>query len=451
MRVIVIGAGVVGYNTALMLSQERHDVVVVEESPERIDQIRRKLDVMTVMGSGANTSCLDEAGARQADLVIAATSIDEVNMVACFSAKQMGAKRTIARLRKEEYLPKERRGQVGARIGMLGIDHVVTPEVIAAEEITDVLSSGGAIAVEDFGAGRIKMMEYKISRSPISGVPLENVRFPKPCKVVAIVRPEGTVIPNGKDAIRPGDHIYVVTNREHIRELEPVFGIEKAAGAPRNVTLFGCGRIGYRLAKTLRAAGRRCEDLRAEQGPLRAAGRRLRTREGGVRRRAGPRSLQGGGGAGRGCFRRDNCARRAEHTDGAAGQADGRGPGDRRLQRAGVHRPRREVRPGRRYQPPAAERRRDTEVRPERTGALGRPAGAAAGRGDRAAGGPGAQVVGKPLQGINFPKGAIVGAILRGARAMVPDGESEILAGDRVVVVTVPSAIPAVERLFSGG
>ena len=247
MKVIVIGAGVVGYSAALMISQEDHDVVVIEESAEQIDRIRRKLDVMTIVGSGANPAVLEEAGARDADLVVAATNVDEVNMVACFTAKQMGARRTLARLRKEEYVA----NGSGVAFSALGIDHVVTPEAIAAEEITDVLSSGAAIAVEDFGVGRIKMMEYKIAQTPIADVPLSEVKFPKPCKIVAIVRPEETIIPHGGDCVRPGDHIYIVTNREHLRELEPFFGVAKGAGAPHNITIFGCGRIGFRLAKTL--------------------------------------------------------------------------------------------------------------------------------------------------------------------------------------------------------
>ena len=102
MRVIVVGAGVVGYHVALMTSQERHEVVVIEQAPEKIDQVRRKLDVMTVPGSGSNPTVLAEAGARDAGLVVAATDVDEVNMVTCFTAKQMGAQRTVARLRKEE-------------------------------------------------------------------------------------------------------------------------------------------------------------------------------------------------------------------------------------------------------------------------------------------------------------------------------------------------------------
>ena len=445
MRVIVVGAGVVGYHVALMTSQERHEVVVIEQAPEKIDQVRRKLDVMTVPGSGSNPTVLAEAGARDAGLVVAATDVDEVNMVTCFTAKQMGAQRTVARLRKEEYLS----GVGVAAYSALGIDHVVTPEVIAAEEITDVLSSGGAIAVEDFGAGRIRMMEYKAADSPITGGLLAELRFPRPCKVVAIVRPGETVIPHGSDRVRPGDHVYVVANREHIRELEPFFGIPKGAGAPRKVTIFGGGRIGLQLAKTLERHGVGVKILEQKMDRCQYLAQELRTAK-----------VVCGDEHDLDLFREEAVAgcdafvaitARGELNILMALLAKQMGVG-RTI--AVFNEPE--------YVPLAEKFGIDAAISPLllSAGAIlkflmrGQVLSVALLEQQQAeaiemVASPGCHLVGRLLRDVGFPRGATVGAILRNGKSMVPDGDASILSGDHVVVVAVPQAVSSVEKLFA--
>ena len=444
MRVIVIGAGIVGYHAALMISQEHHDVVVVEQSPGRIDQIRRKLDVMTVEGNGANPVVLEEAGARSADLVVAATDADEENMIACFTAKQMGTRQTIARLRKEEYLT--RSGVVV--YSALGIDHVVTPEIIAAEEITDVLSSGAAIAVEDFGAGKIRMMEYKIDRAPICDVPLSEVRFPKPCKIVAIVRPEGTLIPRGSDSIRSGDHIYAVTNREHVRDLEQLFGVAKGAGAPRTVTIFGCGRIGLQLAKTLERQNLGVKVVEQNRDRCELVAAELH----------GARVVCGD--------EHDMDLFREEAIAGADAFVGVTARGELNILMAllakqlGVKRTI-AVFNEPEYIPIAERFDIDAAISPLllSAGAIlkflrrGQVLSMSLLEKQQAealelVATPGSRVVGKPLKDVGFPRGATVGAILRNGKSIVPDGESQLISGDRVLIVALPEAISEVERLF---
>ncbi len=444
MRVIVVGAGVVGYNTAVMISQEHHDVVVIEESEEKIDRIRRKLDVMTVQGNGANPTVLEEAGARQADLVVAATDIDEVNMVACFTAKQMGARRTVARLRREEYVS----NGGAATFSVMGIDHVVTPEVVAAEEIVDVLSSGSALSAEDFGAGKIRMVEYKVLDAPILDVPLAEVKFPKPCKVVAIVRPEGAIIPRGGDSIRSGDHIYVVADRGHIRDLEPLFGVAKGAGAPHNITLFGCGRTGFQLAKILERHNVRVKVIEQNRERCELLAAELRN----------ARVICGD--------EHELDVFREEAIPGVDAFVAITARGELNILMAllakqmGVRRTV-AVFNEPEYVPLAEKFGIDAAISP-----LLLSAGAIlkfVRRGQVLAvtlleqqqaeaielvAAPGSRVVGKSLSELRFPRGATVGAILRGGKATVPGGADRILAGDRVVVVALPSTIPAVEGLF---
>lgn len=445
MKVIVIGAGVVGYNTALMVSDEGHDVVIIDQSQEKIDRIQRKLDVMTVSGSGADRKVLVEAGAKQADLVVAATDMDEVNMIACFTAKQLGAKRTVARLRREEYLAA---GNGDVAFSALGIDHVVTPEVVTADEIIDVLVSGSAIAAEDFGAGKIRMQEYHITQTPIAGIPLSMVKFPKPCKIVAIVRPEGAVIPHGDDSIRPGDHIYVVMNRLDIRDLEPLFGVQKGAGVPRNITLFGCGRIGYRLAKTLERHNigvkvieqkmERCELLAAELKYAKVICSDEHELD----------VFKEEGVAGADAF--VAVTARGELNILMAALAKQMGVG-RTI--AVFNEPE--------YIPLAEKFGIDAAISPLllSAGAIlkflrrGQVLSVALLENQQAEAiellvAQGSPVIGRPLKELKFPKNAIVGAILRTGKAQIPDGDTLLEAGDRVVVVALPSAVAAVERLF---
>ncbi|HZK67802.1 MAG TPA: Trk system potassium transporter TrkA [Chloroflexota bacterium] len=445
MKVIVVGAGIVGYNAALLISQEGHDVVVVEQSQERIDKIHRKLDVMTVSGSGTNPKVMKEAGVDHADLVVAATDIDEVNMVACFVAKQMGAGKTVARLRKEEYITN---GGVSI-FTSLGIDHVITPEVLAAEEIADVLTSGSALAVEDFGAGKIRMMEYKVGNTPIDGMPLKDVRFPKPCKIVAIVRPSGTVIPRGNDSIRLGDHIYIVTSREDLADLEPFLGLRSAKAAPDNITIFGVGRIGLRLAKTLERHHVRVKAIEQNLDRCELAASELKN----------ARVICGD--------ERDLDLFREEAVPGADAFVAITAKGDLNILMALLAKQMGVARTIAVFNEPEYQLLADNSGIDVAISPLLLTAGAVL-KFVRRSGvqyvallekqqaealelmaSPGSAVVGKPLKDAVLPPGAIVGAILRNGKAMVPDGSTPILSGDRVVVVTLPGTRATVERLFS--
>jgi trk system potassium uptake protein TrkA len=446
LRVIVVGAGVVGYNTALMISKEHHDVVVIEQNQEMIERIRRKLDVMTIAGSGASPEVLEEAGARNADLLVAATDVDEVNMIACFTAKQMGTRRTVARLRKDEYLAKH--GTVA--FSALGIDHVVAPEILAAEEILDVLSSGAALAVEDFGAGKIRMMEYRVVQSPIIRRPLEEVVFPKPCKIVAIVRPQGVTIPNGRDVINPGDHIYVVTNREHVRDLEPLFGVPKGLGVPQNITIFGGGRIGFQLAKTLERHSVRVKILEQRRDRCELLATELKN----------AKVICGD--------EHDLQVFREDAVTGADAFVAITARGELNILMALVAK-----QMGVRhtiavfnepeYVPIAENFGLGAAISPLLLSSSailkylrrGEVLSMAILENQEAealelVAAPYSKVLGRPLREVGLPKGSIVGAILRSGKAIVPEGETRLLSGDRVVVVTVPEARAQVERLFSG-
>lgn len=444
MKVVVIGAGVVGYNAALMISREHHNVVVIEQSQEAIDRVRRKLDVMTVAGNGASSEILAEAGVANADLVVAATDVDEVNMMACFTAKRMGAKRTVARLRKDEYIRKHE----SLKYADLGIDHVVAPEIIAAEEIIDVLSYGAALAVGDFGAGKIKMIEYKVGDAPIVGKPLEDIAFPKPCKIVAIIRPGGIVIPNGRDAIRAGDHIYVVTSREHLSYIEPLFGVPRGAGVPRSISIFGCGRIGLQLAKTLERYNVRVKVIEQRRDRCEMLAAELRQ----------AKVICGD--------EHDLDMFREDAVSGVDAFVAITARGELNILMAllakqmGVNKAI-AVFNEPEYVPIAERFGLDAAISPLLLSAgdilkflfRGEVVSLSLLEEHQAEAlellaTQNSRVSGKSLKEIGLPKGAIVGAILRNGKAMVPQGSDQVAPGDRVVIVTVPEARTQVERLF---
>ena len=158
MKIIVVGAGKVGYTLAQRLAQEDHDVIVVEQNGERRAIIESNLDVMTVEGNGASPQLLADIGIHDVGMMIAVTDSDEVNMIACLAAKQSGVPKTIARIRSTEYLGKNSQHFES----LLGIDLIINPDMVTALEISQILKTPAAIDVEDFAGGKVRLLEVKI-------------------------------------------------------------------------------------------------------------------------------------------------------------------------------------------------------------------------------------------------------------------------------------------------
>lgn len=246
MNIIIIGAGKVGFTLAEMLSYENNNVVLIEKNPERQKIIEENLDVQTILGSGTNIQVLEEAGVSNSDLLIAVTEIDEVNMVSCFIAKKYNIPKTVARLRSPEYIdnPKITTGN------SIGIDLVISPEMVSAQMIKKIIDVPEAINVDYYADGRLQLLEIRINEdSPITNKSLEEISFPKPNLIAAIIRKESMIIPRGKDIIKPGDLIFVIAQTKHMLEVEEVLGEKRTK--VKNIIILGGGRIGYALAKML--------------------------------------------------------------------------------------------------------------------------------------------------------------------------------------------------------
>jgi len=254
MKVIVIGAGEVGTSIAEALSQE-NEVVLIEEDKERCKSLQG-LEVVLVEGNGASLRTLREAGAQDADLVIACTDVDEVNIVACAAARQLGAKFTIARVQDAEYLEVWKRGY-------LGVEHMVCSELLTAEAIARIIGIPEAKDTDEFADGRILMTELKIKEdSPIAGLKVSEAKVPATCKIVSIIRDGEVIVPRGDDVIRPEDKIVTLGIPEDLKEF--VARLSKSE-ALKDIVIIGGGRIGYRLAKILEGRGLRPKIIEADE------------------------------------------------------------------------------------------------------------------------------------------------------------------------------------------
>lgn len=156
MKIIIVGIGKVGYAIAEQMTGENHDLVVIDRNNAVLDHVDSMLDVMCVEGNGASASALLEAGVREADLLIAVSENDEVNLICCLMAKKLGAKHTVARVRNPEYF---RDAQILRR--EIGLDMIINPENAAAQEISRILRVPSAFSVETFASGLVELIGFQ--------------------------------------------------------------------------------------------------------------------------------------------------------------------------------------------------------------------------------------------------------------------------------------------------
>jgi trk system potassium uptake protein len=249
MKAVVIGAGEVGYHIAKFLSLT-HDVVVVEKD-EEVAQRADELDIQVLHGNGANADILTSI-LHDVDILIAVTGVDEVNIVACMTAKLIirshpgwRETKTIARVSNPDYIdvPVTSRAQVG-------VDIMICPELALASEVAEVLSRPSAIDAEVFAGGKIQMMEFAVRPdNRLVGQKMQDLKLDDCCIVSAIFRKNEIIIPHGDDVIRANDHMVIIGKPRAMKELDRVFGGE---GPHRiRILLIGCGIVGFYLAKLI--------------------------------------------------------------------------------------------------------------------------------------------------------------------------------------------------------
>lgn len=250
MRVVIVGAGKVGYTLSQHLADENHDVVVIEEDEGRRNTVQNSLDVMTIQGNGASPKVLMNHDVRSADLMIAVTDSDEVNMVACMAAKQAGIPQTIARVRSVEYIGKAETEFVRS----LGIDLTINPEQATAVEISRVLMIPAAMEVEDFAGGKVRLLEVKLNQdSPLLNKTLAKLELPKNVLIVGILRNNVMIIPRGSDELKAYDNVFFIGEPSSLREIQGDY--TEILTRVQRVLIIGAGRIGRHLALRLEQHG----------------------------------------------------------------------------------------------------------------------------------------------------------------------------------------------------
>ncbi len=249
MKIILAGAGAVGSHLAKMLSNENHNITVIDTDPERLKEIGSNLDVLTLEGSASSIGILKEAGIKKADLFIAVTQGESTNVSAAILGKQLGARKTIARIDNQEYLYS---GNQEIFVS-LGIDYMIYPEKIAAREIVGLLSQTSTSDVVNFSGGKLHLFAFKLEENaPIIEKSLVDVTDPEGIleyRAVAITRDGVTIIPRGQDRFQIGDLVYVISDKGGVKNLLRYTGKENYE--VRNIMILGGSRIGIRAARDL--------------------------------------------------------------------------------------------------------------------------------------------------------------------------------------------------------
>ena len=251
MRIIIIGAGEVGFHIAQRLAVENKEVVVVDKSAEALRKIAETSDVQTVQGSGSSPEVLEDAGIAEADILLAVTDSDEINLIACFFANMLSPNVTkLARIR----------GGIYTNYGHLltgeevGITKIINPDEEVVNSILRLMSVPGAVEINEFAGGKIRLIGINLpDESPVVGTKLLDLRAKigddLGIVIAALVREDKLIIPGGLDVIKKGDVVYFACD---IREQEDILERLGVSTEPvREVLIVGGGNIGYKLAKAL--------------------------------------------------------------------------------------------------------------------------------------------------------------------------------------------------------
>ena len=252
MNIIICGAGRVGYTIAKLLSEQGHSITVIDQSSEDIQKINEGLDVKAIVGKATYPSVLEKANASEADMIIAVTKNDEINMLICqISFTVFNIQKKIARIRSKDYLnPKF--SKVYSKEN-LPIDVIISPEIEIAKSIQRKLEAPGAIDNVNFAKNKIRLLEILVEDScPLINIPLNELtkKFPKlEANILGVIRNENFVILKKNDVMKKNDKAYVIINSEQMQQTLLAFGHEEKIST--KILIIGGGNIGFNLAKNI--------------------------------------------------------------------------------------------------------------------------------------------------------------------------------------------------------
>jgi trk system potassium uptake protein TrkA len=447
-KIIIVGAGEVGYHIASRLAFENKDVVVIDKDPAAVRRIAESIDAQTLIGSGSNPSVLDEAGIKEAEILLAVTDSDETNLVACLSTNLLspGTKK-LARIRGagfDQYYDTFREQAPH-------IETVINPEIEVVKTIQRLMHVPGAVDVGEFADGRIKFVgiyldrDTQIAGARLSELPqlLDNRRL----LIAAIVREEEVIIPSGRDRLQPGDLIYFICEDRQLLETLLVF--DKHAEPVKRAMIIGGGRIGYRLAVQLEEQSIYCKIIEKQADRCADLAERLNKA-----------IVLHGDGSDQGLLNEENIGEMDvvvtltgdEETNilsSLLARRLGAGKAITRISKFS-------------YFPLMTTIGIEQVVSP-RLSAIntilqhirrGKVLSAISLKGEQAEvlealALETSDIVAKPLKKIAFPKGAIVAGIIRGEGIIIPTGESVIEPEDHIIIFARRTAIAGIEKILA--
>jgi len=247
MRIVIVGAGKLGSKLAEALSQEDNDVTIIDVEDNALQRIRHVSDVLAVKGNGLQVTVLEQLNIRNTSLLIAVTSSDESNVLICTTAKKLGCKQTIARIRNPDYA-----NQLDFLKTQMEIDYIVNPERETAREIAKFLLKGYIFHMEHFAQGRVGMMDFRIHNNhAFEGKRIRDLSLPDSTLIAAIEREGTIIIPHGNTELKNLDSVYIIGKRESINLLSPAIELPVEKRMVKNVLIIGGGKPGYYLADKL--------------------------------------------------------------------------------------------------------------------------------------------------------------------------------------------------------
>ncbi len=445
MRIIIIGAGEVGYHIAKTLSEEKHDVVIIDKDPKKINRISENLDVQALWGSGTSPQMLRNAGIEEAEMLVAATNSDEVNMISCLLVRNIN-KHTIkiARVKNQEYLAlKEIFNKE-----ILGIDLVINTRAMMVDTVIGLLDVPGASEVIDFVGGKVKLISFLITReSPFAGRRLNSLEGMWGNVLVgAIVRGQKILIPSGKDVIQPHDLVYFVIRGAEVNSTLQRLHMQNKPIT--NIVIVGAGETGAALAaaldekhfhvKLIDDDSERCKNMAAILNHV---------------------ITVKGDGTDRDFLREENIGS-ADLLIAVTGDEESnvlisllaKGMGTKKtITRVSKLS----------YIPVVSDIGLDTVINPRMAAVRailqhirqGKIISVAPLREEHAEALEAeavetSDIVNTPLKDIKFPEGAILGAVVRGDDIIIPRGDTVILARDRLIIFGLQQVIPELEKLL---
>lgn len=450
MRVLIVGAGVVGANLARQLSLEGNDVAVVDRDLALIEKITEKLDVYALHGDGARPSALREAGVERSDMVVAVTDSDAVNMLVCASASRYGVTQKIARVRDQEFVDDDE----GFYKETFHVDQLINPEAYIAASLSAMVRIPSCVEVAEFDRGDVLLCGFAVAEDvPLAACTIQESRRAHADRnflVVAVSRDGALFLPRGDDRLAPGDKAYVILPQTELEDFLPLIAAGEVRSGRRIVLVSGSPES-QRLALSLEDHGHEVAVIEQDATRARVASERLRA----------------------GVVYRGEATDLDALAEAGAGDADffvAAGPEDESnllsallAKRQGARRTVVFTREAE-HLPVLNSIGLDVVINPRlaTVGAIlhrirrGRILKAAKLANSDAEAlqfevPAGAPVVGTPLKDLDIPREALVGAVHRGDDVRIADGATVLEAGDRVVVFTLPAAVGRVERLFEGG